>query len=166
MLRTISGGNDSRKWQEKCLILKIGTIYSHELNKQFSFIWSLHSFCPACADKSGDFSPFHSIVYVHPPPTYSLRTSASLADSKLFLHLIMHFYCFSHLIGLFYVTWLSLLYKFTQFFIYFLFLCDEGPTLDYTIRIGSTPTFLYFKINKYTVQIKNYCTLWDVLLLQ
>ena len=27
-----------------------------------SFIWSLHSFCPACADKSGDFSPFHFIV--------------------------------------------------------------------------------------------------------
>ena len=30
---------------------------------------------------------------------------------------------------------------------YFLFLSDEGPmleTLDYTIRIGSTPTFLYF----------------------
>ena len=38
-------------------------------------------------------------------------------------------------------------YNFTGFFIYFLFLSDEGPmleTLDYTIRIGSTPTFLYF----------------------
>ena len=55
----------------------------------------------------------------------------------------------SHLIGLRSVTWLSLLYKFTRFFIYFLFLSDEGPmleTLDYTIRIGSTPTFLYFDI--------------------
>ena len=34
-------------------------------------------------------------------------------------------------------------------FIYFLFLYDEGPmleTLDYTIRIGSTPTFLYFDL--------------------
>ena len=33
------------------------------------------------------------------------------------------------------------------FKIYFLFLSDEEPTLetlDYTIRIGSTPTFLYF----------------------
>ena len=32
-------------------------------------------------------------------------------------------------------------------FIYFLFLSDEGPMLemlDYTIRIVSTPTFLYF----------------------
>ena len=51
------------------------------------------------------------------------------------------------MIGLFSVTWLSLLYKFTRFFIYFLFLSDEGPmleTLDYTIRIGSTPTILFF----------------------
>ena len=41
-------------------------------------------------------------------------------------------------------------YIFTRFFIYFLFLSDEGPmleTLDYTIRIGSTPTFLYFDFN-------------------
>ena len=37
-------------------------------------------FGPACADKSGDFSPFHSIVYVHPPPTYSLCASASFTD--------------------------------------------------------------------------------------
>ena len=52
------------------------------------------------------------------------------------------------------LTWLVyflsrdyLSYKFTRFFIYFLFLSDEGPileTLDHTIRIASTPTFLYF----------------------
>ena len=33
--------------------------------------------------------------------------------------------------------------------IYFLFLSDEGPMLemfDYTIRIGSTTTFLYFDL--------------------
>ena len=37
----------------------------------------------------------------------------------------------------------------TRFFIYFQFLYDEGPmleTLDYAIRIGSTPTFLYFDL--------------------
>ena len=58
-------------------------------------------------------------------------------------------YCFSHLIGLLSVTWLSLLYKFTRFFTYFLFLSDEGSmleTLDHTFRIGSTPTFLYFDL--------------------
>ena len=60
--------------------------------------------------------------------------------------------CFSHLIGLLSVTQLSLLYKFTPFFIYFLFLPDEGPmveTLDYTIRIGRTPTFLFFDLYKF-----------------
>ena len=33
------------------------------------------------------------------------------------------------------------------------FLSDEGPmleTLDYTIRIGSTPTFLYFDLYLYS----------------
>ena len=37
---------------------------------------------------------------------------------------------------------------------YFLFLSDEGPmleTLDRTIRIGSTPTFLYFDLYLYSV---------------
>ena len=105
------------------------------------------------------------LIHFAPPP----RLLIDFKNSKwltYFCILLCICYCFSHLIGLLSVTWLSLLYKFTQFFIYFLFLCDEGPTLDYTIRIGSTPTFLYFKINKYTVQIKNYCTLWDVLLLQ
>ena len=39
------------------------------------------------------------------------------------------------------------------FLIYFLFLSDEGPTLetlDYTIRIGSTRTFLYFDLYLYS----------------
>ena len=60
----ISIGNDSRRRQVKRLIFKIGIIHPHGLNERFSFIWSIHSFCfcPACADKSGDFSPFHSIV--------------------------------------------------------------------------------------------------------
>ena len=34
-----------------------------------------------------------------------------------------------------------------------IFLSDEGPmleTLDYTIRIGSTPTFLYFDLYLYS----------------
>ena len=42
---------------------------------------------------------------------------------------------------------------FSSFFIYFLFLSDEEPmleTLDYTIRIGSTPTFLYFDLYLYS----------------
>ena len=46
----------------------------------------------------------------------------------------------------------------TCFIIYFLFLSDEGPmleTLDYTIRIGSTPTFLYFDSYLYTLPIRS-----------
>ena len=38
---------------------------------------------------------------------------------------------------------------YTLYIYYFLFLSDEGPmleTLDHTIRIGSTPTFLYFEL--------------------
>ena len=69
----------------------------------------------------------------------------------LFLHLIMHLLLFLS------PDWLTfchviISYKFTRFFIYFLFLSDEVPmveTLGYTIRIGSTPTFLYFDLYIY-----------------
>ena len=79
----ISGDNDSRKRHEKRLIFKIGTI--HPLTNDFlsfNLIISLHSlyFCLARADKSVDFSPFHSIVHVHPRRTYSFRASASSTD--------------------------------------------------------------------------------------
>ena len=50
-------------------------------------------------------------------------------------------------------------YKFTRFFIYFLFLSDEGlmlETLDHTIRIGSTPTFLYFDLYLYSAYAAHY----------
>ena len=43
--------------------------------------------------------------------------------------------------------------------IYFLFLFDKGPmleTLDYTIRIRSTPTFLYFDLYLYSVFVSAY----------
>ena len=56
----------------------------------------------------------------------------------------MHYYAFV----IVFLTYLSYINSF-GFFIYFLFLSDEGPileTLDHTIRIGSTPTFLYFDL--------------------
>ena len=49
-------------------------------------------------------------------------------------------------------------YKFTRFFIYVLFLSDEGPmleTLDHTIRLGSAPFFLYFNIKITLVNMSN-----------
>ena len=39
------------------------------------------------------------------------------------------------------------------------FFSDEGPTLetlDYTIRIGSTPTFLYFDLYLYSAYAAHY----------
>ena len=92
------------------------------------------------------------LIYFAPPP----RLLIDFKNSKwltYFCILLCICYCFSHLIGLRSVTWLSLLYKFTRFFIYFLFLSDEGPmleTLDYAIRIGSIPTILYFDLYLYS----------------
>ena len=93
----------------------------------------------------------------HPPPTYSLRASASLTYFCILLRLC----CFSHLIGLLSVTWLSLLYKFNRFFyLFFCFSLTKGQwrakTLDYTICIGSTPTFLYFDLYLYSAYATHY----------
>ena len=93
-----------------------------------------------------------ALIYFAPPP----RLLIDFKNSKwltYFCILLCISYCISHLIDLLSVTWLSLLYKFTRFSIYFLFLSDEGPmleTLDYIIRIGSTPTFLYFDLYLYS----------------
>ena len=41
----------------------------------------------------------------------------------------------------------------------YIFLSDEGPmleTLDYTIRIGSTPTILYFDLYLYSAYAAHY----------
>ena len=64
------------------------------------------------------------------------------------------------------LTWLAYFlshdyfsYKFTRFFIYFLLRSDEGPmleTLDFTIRIGSTPTFSYFDLYLNTAYAAHY----------
>ena len=43
-----------------------------------------------------------------------------------------------------------------------LFLSDEGPmleTLDHTIRIGSTPTFLYFDLYLHSAYVAHYVIL-------
>ena len=90
-----------------------------------------------------------------PPPRLLIdfENSKWLPNFASYYALLCICYCFSHLIGLLSVTWLPLLYKFTWFFIYFLFLSDEGPmleTLHFTIRIGSTPTFLYFDLYLYS----------------
>ena len=84
-------------------------------------------------DKSGDFSPFHSIIHCLCSSTSHLFTSRlrlvywstlKIANDDLsifesYYALLCICYCFSHLIGLLSVTWLSLLYKFTRFFYLF-----------------------------------------------
>ena len=45
------------------------------------------------------------------------------------------------------------------------FFSDEGPTLetlDYTIRIGSTPTFLYFDLYLYSAYAAHYVYDFDI----
>ena len=46
-----------------------------------------------------------------------------------------------------------------------MFLSDEGPmleTLDYTIRIGSTPTILYFDFYLYSAYVYIYMYVWFI----
>ena len=105
-------------------------------HKQWSAKVRSHRFCPHMMDRNRN-SLFHSIVYVHPPHTYSLRGSASFDPSTLkiaidlpifasYYALLCICYCFSHLIGLLSVTWLSLLHKFTHFLFIFCFSLTKG----------------------------------------
>ena len=76
-------------------------------------------------------------------------------DFPIFASYLQICYCFSHLLGLLSVTWIDYLSSINSLdcFIYFLFLSDEETmleTLDYSIRIGSTPTFLYFDLYLYS----------------
>ena len=81
----------------------------------------------------------------------------------------MHYYAFvivsltwlAYFLSLDYLSYINSLTYFQQKinFIYFLFLSDEGPmleALDYTIRIGSTPTFLYFDLYLYSAYAAHY----------
>ena len=99
------------------------------------------------------FMFIHLPLILFAPPPHWLIDFKNSKWLTYFCILLCICYCFSHLIALLAVTWSSLLYKFTRFLIDFLFLSDEGPmleTLDYTIRIGSTPTFLYFDLYLYS----------------
>ena len=95
------------------------------------------------------------LIHLAPPPRLLIDFK-----STYFCILLCICYCFSHLISLLSVRWLSLLYKFTRFLKFiFCFLSDEGPmleTLDYTTCIGSTPTFLYFDLYLYSAYAAHY----------
>ena len=100
------------------------------------------------------FTPLLKFVHLH--PVY--RSTLKITNTSLFLHLIMHLLLFLSPDWLIFCH-MIISYKFTRFFIYFLFLSDEGPTLetlDYTIRIGSTPTFLFFDFYLHTAYAAHY----------
>ena len=69
-----------------------------------------------------DFSPFHSIVNIHPPPLIPISrlrlvhwSTLKIAHDLPIFASYYAFVVFSHLIGLLSVTWLSHSYKFTLF---------------------------------------------------
>ena len=58
-----------------------------------------------------------------------------------------------------------LIISFTRFFIYFLFLYDEGQTLetlDFTVCIGNTPTFSFFDSYIYSTYAAHYVYLTKI----
>ena len=120
----ISGCNDSRKRYDKRLIFKIGTIHRRGFNERFSFIWSPHSFCfcPPWADKKRRLltTSLHCLCSsTFLSFTWRLRLVywSNLKIAKTYFCILLCIcYCFSHLMGLFSVTWLFLLHKFTCFF--------------------------------------------------
>ena len=132
---------------------RFGTVPAKWANSLYS-----SCFCPACADKSGDFSPVHSwlFMFIHLPFVHFAPPPRLLIDFKNTS--IFASYC-ALLCKCYFLSHISLTNKFTRFFIYFLFLSDEGPTLetlDFTIRIGSIPTFLYFDLYLYSAHATHY----------
>ena len=160
----IAGGNDSRKRQEKRLILKIGIIHS-TINERFSFIWSIHSFCSclACSGQKRRYltfslhSLFSSTSHLFAPRRPPLYLSTLKITNYLPIFTSYYVCIIMHMLLFISPDWLAyfrshdyLSFKSTQFFIYFQFVVsDEGRTLemlDYTIRVGSTRIFLYFNL--------------------
>ena len=138
-------------------IFKIGTIHPNGFNERFSFIGSLH--IPACVDKSGDVSPFHSIVNVRPPPSYSLRASGPVYWPTLKIANDPPIFAFYYAFVTVSLIWLSyyLSHDYLSyinshvFFIYFPFPSDENRSnarnvIDFAIRIGRTAISLYFNL--------------------
>ena len=121
-----------------------------------------------CTDKGGDFSPFHSIVYVHSPPTYSLRAPIGSHDYLSYINSLgfLFMFCSSLTnsaklsIATVMLCKFTIVYRTIKTIVNLLYLhvailsfaSDEGPTLetlDFTSRISSTPTFSYFDLYLY-----------------
>ena len=104
------------KFQTNCIIWKNCWNYKYEPFAIFPHLtllveWPIR--CMQCV---------HSIVKLYILWAYwsTLKIANDLPIFAFYYALLCICYYLSHLIGLFSVTWLSLLYKFTRFFIYFL----------------------------------------------
>ena len=163
-MRRVLGSSAQRSTSLSRLIKSVKSLShpsSHGLNERFSFIWS-YPFIVSVFVQHGRTKAVTShlfiqlFMFIHLPLIHLAPPPRLLIDFKstYFCILLCICYCFSHLISLLSVRWLSLLYKFTRFLKFiFCFLSDEGPmleTLDYTTCIGSTPTFLYFDLYLYS----------------
>ena len=96
------------------------------------------------------FTPL--FMFIHLPLIHFAPPPRSLIDFKnskwpIFC-ILLCICCFSHLIGLLSVTWLSLLYKFTWFFclvsVSLIRIANAQNVRLYTISIASLTTFLYY----------------------
>ena len=120
--------------------------------KRWHLIFSLHCLCSSISHL---FTSRLRLVY------YS---TLKIANDYLFLHPIMNALLSIFIVSL---TWLAYFWSqdylsythWLGFFIYSLFLSNEGSTLetlDYTICIGSTSTFLYFDLYLYFAYAAHY----------
>ena len=146
-----------RKDAKSVSFFKIGIIPPHGLNERFSFIWALHSFCfcPSWADKNGDFSQLHSIVYVHPPSSHLLRTPPRLLidfkNSRWLAWVCILSCIIMHLLLFLLPDWITFCHMIISY-IFYLFsvsLWWRANTQNvrvYYIHIGNIPTFLYLKL--------------------
>ena len=114
----ISGGNDSRKRHKKCLIFKSEPFTPTGL---MIFFYLIHLFIFSVFVQQGWTKAFTShlftplFMFIHLPLIYFVPLHCLLIDFKnrkwldYFCILLCICYCFSHLIGLRSVTWLSLI---------------------------------------------------------
>ena len=121
----------------------------------FYLIFHSFCFCVACEDKSGDFSPFLSIVYVHPPPTWRLRL-VYRSTLKILCIVIVSLTCLAYFLSLDYLSYINSL----AFLFIFCFSLTKGQrSKRYTIRIGNTPT-CYISICISTLPTRRWTSLY------
>ena len=75
-----------------------------------------------------------------------LKLELFIPQRTIFFCFFFFYFFFFYFFFFYFFFFYFVFFYFTRFFIYFMVLSDAGPTLETLdfIRIGSTPTFLYF----------------------